>query len=202
MNPIRHPITKHQTDTIHILGNGYSLDLFNRGDWSDDHWFVGCNFSNPLLRPDYTVIMDAKPIMKFYAGYKLTIPAVISSRCESYIISDKGGWHKLADDSFIVVDIIDMIHEKDKKFPMNSGQHATVYSIEKNTETVKTVHLWGFDSFWKNDISSKTDETIPRIRIPQKSDTVISTWKSYWDQIFQKYNTVDFQIHGNTIEAS
>lgn len=195
MNPIRHPITKPKTDTIHILGNGHSLELFNREDWSNDHWFVGCNFSNPKLRPDFTVIMDAKPIMQFYGGYKLTIPAVISNRCEDYIINDKGGWHKLHDDAFILVDVIDMIHHKERKFPMNSGQHAATYSIEKNLPELKTVHLWGFDSFWINDISSKTDQIIKRIRIPQKSEPIVNTWKTYWNDIFEQYTSIDFQVH-------
>jgi len=192
----KHPITKPQTNTIHILGNGSSLDLFNRNEWPDDHWFVGCNFSNPELKPDFTVIMDAKPIMKFYEGYKLQIPLVISDRGVKYIEQDKGGWNKLLSDSFILVDVIDMIHDKGRKFPMNSGQHATVYAIQKNLPLVKTVYLWGINSFWQDDIVSKTDEIIKRNKQTKTNKNVSACWRMYWNDIFEKYNDVEFIIKG------
>jgi hypothetical protein len=196
------PLQKPQTDTIHVLGNGPSLELFNRNDWSNDHEFVGCNFSDPALNPDYTVMMDAKPIMKFYQGYKLSIPLVISERCESYIAKDKGGWNKLANDAFVLCDIIPMIHEQPNKYPMNSGHHATLYAINRNKETVKTVHLWGFDSFWTNDISSKTDGLVNKVPGPRVNSAVSVEWRKYWSEIFNKHNTIEFIIQGNNEKLS
>jgi hypothetical protein len=182
--------------TIHILGNGPSLSLFNRGDWSEDDLFVGCNFSNADLRPDYTVIMDAKPMMKLFEGYKLTIPAVISDRCTTYIEKDKGGWRKLPDNAITVIDMIEMTHDKGRKYPMNSGHHATQYAIEQNLSTVETVNLWGFDSFWTNDISSYSDNYFRGGMKPRNSEPVASCWKLYWDDLFVKYSNINFIIKG------
>jgi len=180
---------------IHILGNGPSLSLFNRNEWTNDDLFVGCNFSDPELRPNYTVIMDAKPMMKLFEGYRLTIPAVVSDRCEKYIEKEKGGWRKLSPESIKVIDTIKMSHPKGSKYPMNSGHHATIYAIEQNIDTVKEVHLWGFDSFWTDDISSRSDihfkgaEMVSRIREP-----VVKDWRKYWEEIFEKYNDIKFVI--------
>jgi hypothetical protein len=202
MIPIKQLIKKSQADTIHVLGNGPSLELFNRNEWSDDHEFVGCNFSNPDLRPDYTVMMDVKPIMQFYQGYKLSIPLVISERCESYIAKDKKGWERLPADSFVLFDVIPMIHEKPNKYPMNSGHHATLYGINRNKETVKTVHLWGFDSFWSNDISSRTDELVKRTGGPRVNLSVSAEWRKYWSEIFDKHKNIKFVIEGNNEKLS
>lgn len=182
--------------TIHILGNGPSLSLFNRSDWSEDDLFVGCNFSNTDLRPDYTVIMDVKPIMKLIEGYTLMIPAVISDRCLKYIEKERGGWHKLRKDAIVVIDTIEMIHEKGRKYPMNSGHHATQYAIEKNLSTVETVHLWGFDSFWINDISSRSDNYFRDGMKPRNNEPVATCWKLYWDDLFAKYSNINFIIKG------
>lgn len=193
MKYLKHPITKPPTDTIHILGNGPSIDQFNRDDWPDDHEFVGCNFSDIAHRPDYTVIMDAKPIMKFTSGYKLAIPAVISDRCVNYIEKDLRGWEKLPPDAFTLVDVIPMIHDKAKyKFPMNSGHHATMYAINRNKDIVSNVFLWGFDSTWSNDISSKTDAIINKLPGPRIRPTVVDTWRKYWDQIFNEHDHITF----------
>lgn len=197
----KHPITKPTTDTIHILGNGPSLDLFNRDDWPDEHEFVGCNFSDIKYRPDYTVIMDAKPIMQFCGGYKLKIPAVISDRCVNYIEKDLRGWEKLPADAFVLVDIVPMIHDKAMfKFPMNSGHHATLYAIERNKDTASKVYLWGFDSLWSNDISSKTDEIVHRTPGPRVRPTVADTWRQYWDRIFDSHSHIIFKLVGEENE--
>jgi hypothetical protein len=187
-------------DTIHILGNGPSISLFNRDDWPSEHEFIGCNFSNTELCPDYTVIVDVKPIMKLFEGYKLSIPAVISDRCVKYIEKDNGGWRKLASDAINVIDTIEMIHKNGWKYPMNSGHHATLYGIKKHGHELKTIYLWGFDSFWTHDISSSSDvhfrnSTAPRIREP-----VTTEWRKYWNEIMKEHSSINFIIKENVSE--
>ena len=189
-------------DTIHILGNGPSLSLFNPSHWlSEEHLIIGCNFSNPELNPKYTVIMDAKPMMKLYQGYKLTIPAVISDRCTKYVEKDKGGWRKLPTDTITVIDTIPMIHEKGRKFPMNSGHHATLYGIKQNIQTVKTVHLWGLDSFWTGDISSSSDVHFRGGIRPRLREPVAREWRVYWDEIFDMYPDIEFIIQKGELNS-
>lgn len=188
------------TDTIHILGNGPSLSQFNRNEWPDDHEFVGCNFSDPELRPDYTVIMDTKPIIKLFGGYKLSIPAVISDRCIKYIEKEKSGWRKIPSDAINVIDTIEMIHEKGWKYPMNSGHHATLYAIKKHGNELKTIYLWGFDSFWSHDISSTSDVYFRNDTAPKLREPVVVEWRKYWNNIMTEHAHINFIIRGNENE--
>jgi len=187
--------------TLHILGNGRSLSLFNRDDWSfDQAEVIGCNFSNPDLNPDYTVIMDAKPMMKLYHGYKLSIPAVISDRCVKYT-GEQEGWRKLPKDAITVIDTIKMVHDKGRKYPMNSGHHATLYGIEKHRASVRTVHLWGFDSMWEDDICSYSDEHFRDGMKPRPREPVAREWRLYWDEIFAKYPDIEFVIQKGAVKS-
>ena len=182
------------TDTIHILGNGPSISKFDRNEWFDNHEFIGCNFSNTELRPDYTVIMDVKPIIKLYSGYKLTIPAVVSDRCDKHIKENK---RKLPHDAIYIIDTIKMVHEKGRKYPMNSGHHATLYGINKHSATIKTVYLWGFDSFWTDDICSNSDIHFRNGMTPRVRKPVATEWRQYWDEIFDEYKHIEFIINGS-----
>lgn len=190
-------------NTIHILGNGPSLSLFNRDAWPEDDLFVGCNYSDVNLRPDFTVIVDAKPILKLFEGKSLNIPAVISSRCLDYVDYDKSksksSWKKLPKDAISILDSIDIIHESGQPFPMNSGQHAVMYCLNKYSDTIKTVYLWGIDSLWTDDISSFSDYhfkgSINNIQKREKP-RVAKTWRSYWDKIFDENKNVKFIIKG------
>ena len=193
---------KQSVDTIHILGNGPSISMFNPNDWERDHQeFIGCNFSDPELKPDYTVIMDAKPMMKLLGGHKLSIPAVISDRCTKYLDGQEG-WRKIPDDSLKVIDTIGVIHEKGKKFPMSSGHHATLYGINKHKETLKTIHLWGMDSIWADDISSSSDKHFRKGIAPKGKLPVVSVWRTYWNEIFDKHQDINFIIQGKNENIS
>lgn len=141
-------------------------------------------------------------MMKLYQGFKLNIPAVISDRCVKFIEKDKGGWRKLPDDAITVIDTIEMIHEKGRKYPMNSGHHATLYAIEQHQDTVKTVHLWGFDSFWTDDISSSSDNHFRDGMKPRERTPVAKDWRLYWDEIFDKHRNINFIIEGDNEKLS
>ena len=190
------PIQKSPTDTVHILGNGESISLFDRSAWSDNNYFIGCNFSDPSLRPDLTIMLDARPIMRFYEGYKLSIPLVISNRCEDYIVKDQGGWDSLSQDAFVLAGIIKMHHDKSKDYPMNSGHHATLYAIDFNKDTIKEIHLWGFDTFWSNDLASRTDPLVKRTVEPRIRPSIANVWRLYWLKIFSEHPHIQFIIHG------
>ena len=197
MTPDKKSFTKQKTDTLHILGNGPSIQQFVRSSWPDDHMFVGCNFSNIEHRPDFTVMMDAKPVMKFYQGYKLQIPLVLSDRAVSYIDNDRSGWQELSDDAFELIDIIPMIHKKAEgmKFPMNSGHHATMYAVGYNDPKARDVHLWGMDIFCGDNLVTATDAILENNRVDRHKTIVAQEWRTYWKQIFDMYPSIRFRVH-------
>lgn len=187
---------KQNISTVHILGNGPSLSLFNRNDWSDEHLFIGCNFSDEKLRPDLTIMIDAKAIMQFYQGHKLNIPLVISNTCEKFILNEKGGWGSLAPDAFQLVEVIDQIKIRSvsDSYPMNSGHHGVWYATSKHPDTIKDIHLWGTDVFWSNDLASNTDTIVGRDGGPRIRDSVALAWRNYWLYLFSQNQNVNFHI--------
>jgi hypothetical protein len=200
MSPEKHPIQKPLTTIAHILGNGDSISLFNRDEWEESNEFVGCNFSDIRFRPDYTVIMDAKPMFEVYGGMNIEIPVVLSDRCETFIVKDKKGWDKLRDEAFTFVDTITMIHDKANgyNFPMNSGHHATMYAIKRNEGVIKEVHLWGFNTFWSDDLKSNTDLIVKRnaTNRSRPNPRVSNEWRKYWKTLFNTNSNISFIVHG------
>lgn len=187
--------------TIHILGNGPSLSLFDRDAWPESDVFVGCNFSNEALRPHYTVIVDMRAMKQFRVakskGQTLNIPAVISERANKYIAEETGGWKKMHQGRINVIEVISL--ERDPKISnrlaMNSGQHATIHAI-RNYPTVKEVHIWGTDSLWSDDIVSETDKIVrPNHKGPRLQPNIASNWLEYWKKIVQDHPNHTFIIH-------
>ena len=187
---------------IHILGNGPSIRLFDRDAWPETDVFVGCNFSDESLRPDYTVIIDVRAMKQFRSGDKntrrrLSIPAVISDRANKYIEVDTGGWHKIPEGYIDVVEVIPLIRDKSiaKRLAMNSGQHAVIHAVRNNPQESE-VHIWGTDSLWSQDIGSTTDTIVrPKHKGPRIKPHITDVWSRYWLQIFSDYLSHRFIIH-------
>lgn len=184
---------------IHILGNGPSLRLFDRDSYPNSDVFVGCNFSDTELRPDFTVLIDVRAMKQFTRGdngYDLKIPAVLSSRAYNYLDKD-AGWNKVASGKIEIKDVMPLERDRRiaKRLSMNSGQHATVYSIRKYVDQ-KEIHLWGIDSFWSYDLESMTDAIVrPNQKTNRVKPTVTRQWNGYWHKIFTDYSSHDFVIH-------
>jgi len=185
---------------IHILGNGPSLRLFDRNEWPYSDIFVGCNFSNVDLRPDYTVIIDAGAMKMFRGGdkgYKLEIPAVVTQRAYDYIDKDSGGWQTMQPGLINIVDVIPLERDKKiaRKLAMNSGQHATLYAI-KNHPDHDIIHVWGTDSFWSDDLESATDAIVRKNQRGRRvKPSVTKQWNDYWKKIFKDHSDHTFVIH-------
>ena len=186
---------------IHILGNGPSIKFFDREEWPDSDVFVGCNFSDESLRPDYTVIVDVRAMKQFRVGkkygYRLNIPAVISERANKYIAEDTGGWEKMADGMVNVIEVMPTESDKtiSKRLAMNSGQHGVIHSIRNNPEE-DTIHIWGTDSFWSDDIVSSTDKIVrPNHKGPRVKPRITTKWMRYWRKILRDHPRYNFIVH-------
>jgi len=185
---------------IHILGNGPSLRLFERDAWPETDVFVGCNFSDTDLFPNYTVIIDAGAMKMFRGGdrgYKLEIPAVVTQRAYDYIDKDSGGWQTMQPGLIDIIDVVPLERDRRiaRRLAMNSGQHGALYAIRTHKEH-DTLHIWGTDSFWSDDLESTTDAIVRKNQRGRRiKPSVTKQWNDYWRKIFNDHSDHTFVIH-------
>lgn len=174
---------------IHLLGNGPSILNFDESDGIR----IGCNFTQPHLNPHWTMIADIKPVKKFYEGYQLTCPAVLSERAYDFICKKT---IKLSEDRLKIHKVVPFIRYSDvgKRWGMNSAQHAVHYAIEEFSP--KVVNLWGCDSLWSSSIESSTDSIVPKDLDFMNGEHIYFAWREYWNRIFIDNPEVQFIVHG------
>lgn len=178
---------------IHVLGNGPSIDIFKRDIWPDSDVYIGCNFSDEKLRPDYTVMIDVKATKKFSEGLKLSIPVVFSKRNKGFMDTQL---MKPPEDAYIIKDVMENIHWKEihKSWGLNSAQHAVMYALSHESDT-NMLHLWGIDSFWSDNLKSNTDAIMrPNVGDRIRED-IADPWRIFWQHIFIKNPNTQFRIH-------
>lgn len=179
---------------VHVLGNGPSIEIFDRNVWPENDLFVGCNFSDSELRPDYTVMVDVRPMKFFYQGTGIDFcPTVLSEKAHNYIKNDKKG--RIPSGALEIKEIIQMIkfEEIHKKWSLNSGQHATMYVLKN--EPHEQIHLWGIDTFWTNALKSNSDAIVRPNADDRVREDIADPWRQFWRKIFNDHTTHRFYIH-------
>lgn len=174
---------------INLIGNGPSIKYFDNSIGIR----IGCNFAQPDLKPDWTMIADIKPVKKFYEGFQLCCPAMLSERAYDFIAKKT---IKLSEDRLTIKRVVPFIHDKEihHKWGMNSAQHAVYYGIQEHEPT--EVHLWGCDSLWSSNIESTTDAIVHKNLEFMNEQEVYYTWRDYWNKIFIDNPTIQFVVHG------
>ena len=179
---------------IHILGNGPSISIFDRDAWPETDVFVGCNFSDPSFRVNYTSVIDVGAMKQILKGHKPAGPLLLSTRAEKYAKKEDANWQDKISD---IESVMTLRRDRtiSRNLSMNSAQHATVYSINTHTDH-SDVHLWGIDSFWSTDLESKTDAYVrPNQKIPRIKPKITRQWHGYWHKIFSNNVNHNFIIH-------
>jgi len=180
---------------IHILGNGPSIELFDRDAWPETDVFVGCNFSDPSFRVDYTSVIDVSAMKHLLKGCTVTGPLLLSTRAARYADKNDKDWK---DKTVDIKDIVDLPRDRtiSRNLSMNSAQHGTVYAIQNHTDHTE-VHLWGIDSFWSSDIRSTTDAIVrPNQRNGRDKPKITRQWHGYWHKIISDHSKIHtFVIH-------
>jgi len=179
---------------IHILGNGPSIRLFSRDAWPETDVFVGCNFSDPSFRVNYTSVIDVGAIKQILKGHKPAGPLLLSTRAERYAKKEDADWQDKISD---IESVMTLRRDRtiSRNLSMNSAQHATVYSILTYSNHTD-VHLWGIDSFWSTDLESKTDAYVrPNQKVPRVKPKITRQWNGYWHKIFSNNSDHSFVIH-------
>jgi len=182
-------------NAVHILGNGPSIELFDRDAWPETDVFVGCNFSDPSFRVDYTSVVDVGAMKRILKGHQPSGSLLLSTRAAKYGDEKDSNWKERVPSIEAIVDL-----RKDRSISrnlsMNSAQHAAVYSIGAYPDHTE-IHLWGIDSFWSSDIRSTTDALVrPNQRNGRDRPKITRQWHGYWHQIFSENSkTRTFVIH-------
>jgi len=179
---------------IHILGNGPSIQFFNRDSWPNTDVFAGCNFSDPSFRVNYTSVIDVGAMKKILAGHKPAGPLLLSTRAERYAKKQNSNWR---DEFFEIEAVMTLRRDRSisRNLSMNSAQHATIYSILTYSDHVD-VHLFGIDSFWSTNLESRTDSYIrPNQKSPRIRPQITRQWNGYWHKIFSENSNHNFVVH-------
>lgn len=160
----------------HVLGNGPSVSLYE----PQDGYIIGCNVQTHPI--DVCVAVDVKPF-HLYMGNRMIFQGkpIITSQ---YAMD--GMAHKNLEQELNIVYKLPFLEKY-----MSAGHIAAKWALDNYyTE----IHLWGFDSIWKDTQESKTDKLIYRDR--QQHDLPIH-WREKWQQ-FKPHNII---VH-NTKEGT
>jgi len=155
---------------IDVVGNGPSCLL-----WSNNNRYtVACNIPPKHIQYNCLSIIDNQPIlwMKQHS-WSPRVPVFCTRECK-----DTARNKNIAGDWFPVYQ---------KQSRTNSGQHAAEHFAQNGTTTI---HLWGMDSLWSEDLSSVQDDVIKRTKRPPLN----RWWRPKWNEIFTN-NPVNYIIH-------
>jgi len=180
--------------SIHILGNGPSIQFFDRDAWPETDVFVGCNFSDPSFRLHYTSVIDVRAMKSITAGRIPPAPLLLSTRAAEYGDKNSSDWR----DRIIGIEaIVGLARDRriSRNLSMNSAQHAVVYTLDTYIDHSE-VHLWGIDSFWSDDLKSTTDAIVRQERHGRRNRPQITRqWNGYWHKIMSDHTNHVFVIH-------
>lgn len=152
-----------------LIGNGSSNTLYK----PLNAFTVACNIPNVKHYDAVSMIDDKIPQLMDKENIKITVPVWCSDnvvRC-----SQRLG---------IKLDIRTIYQRVHKQ---NSGH----YAARELAKTHDELHLWGFDSLWSDDLTSRMDQKIPRNGRPALN----RHWHPLWQAIFDEHSHCKFIIH-------
>jgi len=156
--------------------------------------FVGCNFSDPSFRVNYTSVIDVGAMKHLLRGRVPAGPLLLSTRAAKHGDRVDPDWR---DKTVGIEAIADLPRDRtiSRNLSMNSAQHGTVYSIKTYSDH-DVIHLWGIDSFWSTDIRSTTDAIVrPNQTNGRDKPKITRQWHGYWRKIFSEHADHEFVIH-------
>jgi hypothetical protein len=160
---------------VHVIGNGASNKFFNH----QYGYVMACNMPVHQHRYDALAIIDERVFR--YAKehhYKFAKPV--------YTMQKNVDWSAKAQ---LTGKFIPAFKEK---YRWSSGHHAVDWlSSQPNCQTV---HIWGFDSMFTDDLTSQMDSIIIR----QHRAALNQQWRPNWRTIFEKHKMIKYIIHKPT----
>ena len=154
---------------IAIIGNGNSNTLYH-GDYD---YVVACNIPQHGIKYNALSIIDERPLVYMKnSGGRPRVPVSCTEQIKRYAhkTNIEGDWF----------DVYERVHR------WNSGHLAAKYYSQQ----CRTIHLWGFDSLFSEDVTSQVDSVIPRHSRPKLN----KYWHPIWQEIFATSNC-NFVLH-------
>jgi len=153
------------TKIAHILGNGPSRKDFVNDPQGD---IFGCNLSDFSLPLKATFIMDAVMMNHIHNNHVRMPWPIIMCISHSRIA-------EICDPKVTIMDLID----KNLDNGESTGHYAAGWCGTRYDE----IHLWGFDSMWKETVESDTKDKMPNA--PQWSKNW-KPWRDNWEKLFRE----------------
>jgi len=154
-----------------IIGNGPSQKYYR----NQDGFKVVCNL-NWHIPHDVVSIIDPQPIEYIYKNQLLTDKLVWTSPKANRLIQQ----YQLQLE-------VEQCHNT--AIPYNNAQFACLKLLSL---AHTTIHIYGCDTLWSDDMTSNQDTMIPR---PHRDLTLYVQWRQLWQKIFTDNRQIDFYIH-------
>lgn len=157
---------------IDIVGNGPSVQLWrNTGRYT-----VACNIPPHYLTYNALSIIDNQPVLWMKTNsWHPRVPVFCTPQVKT--LAQR---HNISGDWFDTYT---------KQHRHNSGHHAVEHFA--GLSRVKTIHLWGMDSMFSDDLHSVQDHVIIRRQRPPLN----RWWRPIWQELFERFSQVTFVIH-------
>ena len=157
--------------TSNVIGNGASQQFYT----PTQDFVVVCNL-NWQIPHDVVSIIDPQPINYMY---------------EHGITTNKTVWCSPKAKRLIIQNQMPVRFEcvHNSTVPYNNAQ-CVVLQLLRLSYT--TIHLYGCDTLWQEDMTSTQDDIIPR---PHRDVTLWIRWRKLWQQIFAQNTQIDYYIH-------
>jgi len=156
--------------TSFIIGNGASQKYYH----PQDGFVVVCN-TNTSIAHDVCSVIDHQPIDYWAKNVLPDTRLWISPKAERAIQR-----HRIEIE-------YECVHNTTIKY--NNAQCVVLELLKRG---FTTIHLYGCDTLWQEDMTSTQDVLIPR---PQRDKTLYVAWRKLWQQVFERNLQVDYYIH-------
>ena len=160
---------------ICIIGNGSSNKFFIDGKDRFD-LTICCNIPQHGYRFDVISIIDPQPV-RLIEAKKLNMGEIWCPPDTHRVAKNKrlaGNWNPIY-----------------KRKPWyNSGLIAIDYVCE-NYDDLEEVHIWGFNSLYKDDFHSQMDNLVIR----KRNRNLNKYWVPRWNEVLTKYPKIKFYVH-------
>lgn len=153
-------------NNIAIIGNGNS----NRLCHGTYDYIVACNLPQHRIKYNALSIVDERPLNYMRTlNWRPRVPVMTTLQVKNFAhkTNIEGDWF----------DVYERTHR------WNSGHHAVLHFSKQ----CNTIHLWGFDSLFSDDLTSQVDKVVPRHHRPKLN----KYWHPIWMEIFDR---VDCEI--------
>lgn len=157
-----------QVDTVKIIGNGPSRDLYRHtGYLYNEGEVVMCNICdlpNPPFWRDYISIVDRKTF-DYLQNNKIELLTTIWTTPQLKELSDKWGW---------TTPVLPVYQEK----LMNAAATAAYHVAQK---PYNRIEIWGCDALWSDTVTSYCDRHIER---HQRGKNLHLRWRDWWQKVW------------------